>query len=627
MTIKDIAKIANVSPSTVSKIVNGKHDNISDETRERVLKIVKEYNYAPYAHTLATTTSKTFLFGILLRADRENIPMVKGIILAARKNGYGTIVCVSHNEEDELKNITMLLAHRVDGIFWDRISDSDDVEKKISHREIPCFTINIDCPASSKNLTIDYTKAGFSAAKVLTEAKHQQIICLTPSGGKEVDAFKHGFRNCLYEQSIHTSDNSYVTWQPDSYIDSLLLNNTGFVCYDAAIASEVYRIAERKNYKIPRNISVVALNHGETLDRYMPSLTTVQLPYLEFGEHCCASMVGILENKKHDKKFTTEYKILQNGSVDVPITIRNKRIVVVGALNMDTLINLNTFPALGETTAAKSYTIMPGGKGANQAIGAAKLGAEVCLIGRRGMDYQGDTLMNALLDHKIDVSCVKTDQDTATGHAYIYVQENGESSIVIYEGANSFLTPADIEQAKDCFLNTSFCLLQTEIQMATVEYAAHTARSHGAKVLLKPAATTEISDTLLRNVNIFQPNQNELERLCLGDAPLEQKAQSFLDRGVETVIVTLGKNGCYLRDSEHSIYFPAADFKAVDTTGAADAFSSALAVCLSEGRDIVTAIRYANSAAGFSITRQGVPSALVDKNTLELYMSGQSNNF
>ena len=212
-----------------------------------------------------------------------------------------------------------------------------------------------------------------------------------------------------------------------------------------------------------------------------------------------------------------------------------------------------------------------------------------------------------------------SDPEISTGHAYVYVQENGSSSIVVYGGANSMLSPQDIGGYAHLLDNASFCLLHTELPIQTVEFAAKLAQSKGVQVLLKPCAVSAVSDELMQHVDILLPNRHELALLCPGDAPIEQKAQRFLDRGAKSVIVTLDCEGCYLRDAAHSQYFPAADFPAVDTTGAADAFAATLAVYLSRRYDMVTSIKYATYAAGFSITRQGVPPSLVDKTTMDLY--------
>lgn len=164
-------------------------------------------------------------------------------------------------------------------------------------------------------------------------------------------------------------------------------------------------------------------------------------------------------------------------------------------------------------------------------------------------------------------------------------------------------------------------MLQTEMKPEVVACAASLAVKHSVKVLLKPSAMIKLDDELLKNVFILLPNEREIGLLCPEYDSIEEKAGYFIDKGVDTVIATLGHKGCYLRNAEESRYFPAADFTPVDTTGAADAFAATLAVYLSLGHNLVTAIRYATYAAGYSITRRGVPPSLIDRELLELGMT------
>jgi ribokinase len=209
-----------------------------------------------------------------------------------------------------------------------------------------------------------------------------------------------------------------------------------------------------------------------------------------------------------------------------------------------------------------------------------------------------------------------------TGTAYIYVRSDGESSIVVCKGANQRIRAKDIDQFEYLFRNASYCLLQTEISGDMVEYAAQMAQNHHTKVILKPCSVSELSDTLLANTNIIIPNEMEADRLLDSVSSYEDKARYFIDKGVETVIITLGSKGCYLYDAAHTKYFKAADVAVVDTTGASDAFAATLATYLSRGRSIDTAVSFAVYAAGLSTTRQGVPPALADQSTLDLFIPG-----
>lgn len=622
INIKEIADLAEVSVSTVSKIVNGKDSNISSGTRERVLKIVKEYNYMPYSFVKNKNSSKTLLIGILYNGNAGHDALLMGIIEYAHKSGYSTMVFPSSDKEDELKNITALCAYHVDGVLWDHVSEqSGDAEKQLLKENVPFYSIDNNY-TSENNVFLDYKKLGFIVTEKLVEFNHQKIGCLVENSDLKSKLFVQGYKQCLYDHKILFDEKLCSVWSERNINDLFLYNITGIVCFNAKIAREVYKQASLKNTKIPKDLSVVGMSEGDSTNYMIPKLSAVRLPFFELGEFACRRLIAKIEKVKIlDIGFNNNIPVNHNSSVDIPTALRNKKIVVVGALNMDTILNVRQFPQSGETMAAKSYAMIPGGKGVNQAIGAAKLGAEVFLIGKVGKDYEGSALYDSLHSYQVNVQGISTDFKMATGRAYIYVQSDGESSIVLYEGANQNLSSSDIQLNAALFENASFCLLQTEVPIDTVEYTAKLSQKCGVKVLLKPAAVSSISDLLIQNVDIFMPNRKEMDLLCPQKETLEEKAQYFLDRGAKTVIVTLGHEGCYLRSSAYSLYFEAAKFEPVDTTGAADAFASTLAVYLSQNYAITEAIKYAIYAAGYSITCQGVPPSLVDKSTLDLYFS------
>ncbi|MDR1515971.1 MAG: ribokinase, partial [Synergistaceae bacterium] len=237
-----------------------------------------------------------------------------------------------------------------------------------------------------------------------------------------------------------------------------------------------------------------------------------------------------------------------------------------------------------------------------------------------GRDVDGANISGLIVENKIDSQGISVDENLGTGRAYIYIPPDGDSSIVVYAGANNNLLPEDISKNESLFRNASYCLLPMEIPVETVAFAADTARSYGVATILKPSALRKIESSLLEKVDIFVPNEKEAAILCPHLESIEDRALYFLDRGVKAVIITMGASGCYMRDAKRSRFCPAASFPSLDTTGGADAFISALAVYLNEKTDIAEAIRRANCAAGFCVSRQGVLPAMVDRVTLELYL-------
>ena len=621
MNIKEIAKLACVSVSTVSKVINEKDSNISKETRERVMKIVKECNYIPYAGVHTNKSARSLLIGVMMSKQPGHEIILSGIVETAKRNGYTPVLCTADTPEEEYKSIIMLCSHNVDGILWDKLKDSySNCESQLIDQQMPYYVIDCYNAPSPERGAFDYSTLAYNTTQALIKHKHQKIGCLTQNNDSREKRFQKGFEQCLFDNKLPFDANMLCVIKENACdIPALMHNFTGIICFDAHLAGKIYEHAAYNNIKIPRELSLVSLVKDPKEVYLIPKLSSIHLPYYELGEYACKRLVAKVEKTRvPEVTFKIDKKVEGESSIDVPITVRNKKIVVVGAINMDTLLNLGQIPHIGETITTKKRATIPGGKGVNQAIGAAKLGAEVYLIGKLGKDYEASILYDFLKVNNVNIEGVSTSTKVSTGHAYVYVKNNGESGIVVYEGANNQLSPKDIESHRNMFENASFCLLQTEINLETVECAAKTAHKCGAKIILKPCAVTEISDGLIKNVDIFMPNRNEIEQLCPQKISLEEKAQYFLDRGTKHVIVTLDRDGCYLKDSEHSIYFEAADFEAVDTTGAADAFAATLAVYLSKNYDICTAIKYATYAAGFSITTQGVPPALVDKSTLDL---------
>ncbi len=627
MTIKDIARLAGVSTSTVSKIMNGKGDGISPETSDRVLKIIKEYNYKPYEGIRSAQNTRSFLIGVLIDGNGVHQGFLTGILETARCLGYSTIACTSKTAEEEYKSLMMMLRHNVDGVIREPLSASDpQCAAELKKSGIPVLTVGDGgaCPAGC--VSFDYQRVGYLAMESLMMCKHRHVLCLTDVGGGKYDRFRAGCEQCMFDYQAPVDNLIHHSMDADDPSELVPFSVTGVVCTSANLAARVLEEAGRTNRRIPKYLSVVCLNDTEGGDNRLPGVTQVALPYGELGECVCRRLISSIEQSGGEEdSFKVAYTLTEGESVDVPITLRSKKILVVGTLNMDTLIGIESFPRTGQTSKATRRATMPGGKGINQAMAAARLGAEVYLIGKVGKDYDGSKLFNFLKQNNVNTDGLLSTAKADTGHAYVYVQQDGESSIVIYEGANGCLTCEEIERQARLFENASFCLLQTEMRMDLVTFTAELARRHGCKVILKPSVLSHLDERLLQSVDILLPNEREINTLCPQFDTFEEKAQYFLDRGVEAVIITLGSKGGYYRTKELGGYFAAADFTPVDTTGAADVFCAAMAVYLSQNYDLAGSIRHANVAAGCSTTYYGAaPQFLVDKETLDFMVDGQT---
>lgn len=305
----------------------------------------------------------------------------------------------------------------------------------------------------------------------------------------------------------------------------------------------------------------------------------------------------------------------------------NSKIVVVGSLNMDLVACAPRIPVAGETISGHTFLSLPGGKGANQAYAAARLGARVAMLGRLGDDDLGRQLQKNLASAGCDVSGVLVTEGCTTGIALIFVDDSGQNSIVIVAGANGRLSTEDIAASAKLFDGAGTVLLQLETPLATVAAAARAARRAGARVILDPAPApaAALPAELLANVDILTPNETEAAILA-GEAPRRMNAeeafavaQRLRASGPATVIVKLGDQGVALMAAEGSHVLPAPKVTAVDTTAAGDVFNGALAVALSEGAEIVDACRFANRVAALSVTRRGAQAAAPSRAELDSF--------
>ncbi len=613
MTINDIAKLAGVSISTVSKIINGKDSGIKTETREHVLHIVKEYRYKPYNFIKHNTNAKTFLLGLLLSGSKKNNSFQYGFLTEAEKQGYQVQLCFSSSLKSREKHIAALCNNRVDAIVCESVcEDRDAVLAVLKNTHIPFVLLNDEDPQFA--LAYNYQNAGYAAASKLVSAGHTHICCLFDKSEKHEREIAAGAERCLF-------DNHGVYAEYTDLYEALYIHGcSAFVCCGRETVLNVYEYAVLHKFRIPQDISVIYVDDKDNIGNF-PPVSALALDLFDFGAYVCTAVINKPEKQNTAiAPYVASYTYNDRNSIDCPVRLRSKRIIVIGSIHTDVLLSVKEYPQIGESIPAHNMSMLPGGKGINQAVGAAKLGAKVSLIGNVGRDFDGNMLLNMLHENGVDTSSVHIDTESPTGKAYIHVQEDGESGIVLYSGANLSVAADTIEQSEDLFSDAAFCLLQTEIPMCAVKKAVEIARKNNVKIMLKPSAVEKIDETLLPLVDYFIPNKKELHQLCSYGQSIEEKAAWFLNKGVKTVIVTLGSEGCYVVGRDFELHLAAAPFEPIDTTGAADAFISALAVYLLKEIPLSQSLVYASCAAGFSTTRTGVVPSLIDTATLEYYM-------
>jgi len=299
-------------------------------------------------------------------------------------------------------------------------------------------------------------------------------------------------------------------------------------------------------------------------------------------------------------------------------------IVVVGSLNMDLVIRTPRFPGPGETIIGSAFHTIPGGKGANQAVAAAKLGAQVTMVGRVGDDAFGTQQIANLSQLGIDVSRIQRDPEAATGVALIVLDEQGQNSIILAPGANMRLTLADLEAAEDALASAAILVLQLETPQKVVEQAIRVARAHGVVVLLNPAPARRLPPTLLSQVDVLIPNESETALLTgteVNDIESARRAAAKLRApGVGTVILTLGGRGALLLEGQKATHVPGYRVDVVDTTAAGDAFVGGFAVGLAEGQELAEAVRLANAAGALAVTKLGAQPSLPTRSEVEAFL-------
>ena len=305
--------------------------------------------------------------------------------------------------------------------------------------------------------------------------------------------------------------------------------------------------------------------------------------------------------------------------------MKKAKIVVVGSSNTDMIIKLERIPEPGETVLGGDFSIAAGGKGANQAVAAARAGGEVDFVACVGEDMFGKQSLEGFAKDGINVEHVYKDPHTTSGVALIFVDKKGENSIAVASGANAKLLPAHIDRAKNAITSADILIMQLETPIETVHAAAKLASSNGVTVVLNPAPARPLDDDIFKHISILTPNESEAELLTgikvEDEKGAHEAANALLSRGLQTVLITLGPRGVYVVTSDMRKMVQSFSVKAVDTTAAGDVFNGALAVSLAENRPWLEAVRFANAAAALSVTKLGAQPSAPHREEIEKLIS------
>jgi len=306
-----------------------------------------------------------------------------------------------------------------------------------------------------------------------------------------------------------------------------------------------------------------------------------------------------------------------------------KKILVVGSSNTDLIIKVPEIPRPGETLLGGQFQTFPGGKGANQAVAAARAGGDVVFIASVGDDAYGSESVKGYKLDNINTENIKVCKGVPSGIAMITIADSGENAIAVASGANAALLPDDLDEAEEAFDEADYMLVQLETPMETVKKAVEMCSEFGTRVILNPAPAAELEDEILSQLDVITPNETEAERLTgikvLDEQDALKAANLLHGRGVNTVVITLGSKGAFFSDSGSglSMLVPGFTVSAVDTTAAGDVFNGHFAVALAEGKTLENAIRAAHAAAALSVQKLGAQSSIPRREETDYFLEAQ----
>lgn len=635
MTIKDIAQIAQVSVSTVSKVLNNKDENISEETRKRVLDTVQQYQYSPYKNLLSRLEVSSNTIALLV--PDVTLPFFSRLIQAVeqsvRELGYSLMLVNSGGSAaEESRQLQILLHKQVDGIILYPVSGADagassETLALLREAKLPFVMANQVREPGISQTYFDFRQAAFSATACLTGKMHRKIGFLC-SGDAPMEHFLGGCQQALFQASIPFEDRFCVQFsrQEDGLRRLARLFDMGvtaIVCMGSQSASLLYHYARRCRLSIPDQCSAILLDDSCCPGGFLPTLARVRYPYQEFAGSITQQLRDLIYKTSGVGESRAIAASIELGdSVAVPYGSRGQRSLIVGDLSMDVTLHAPDIPSINGVTVVEQKDLSVGGRAANQAICASYLGGNISLIARMGDDKEGRQIYEYLSDRRINVSGVKIDRRNATGCAYIAATDHGENAVMVHPGANDALDAAQIARHSDLFSGIRFCSCHSAVPQSALVEVFRQCAEQKVDMILKPNhfLPEAYEDQWLSGLFLLIPNEQEIGRLRPELPTLEERMWYYRRKGVRNVLVTLAERGCaYLGSESGQIkYYPTEQVEIVDTAGASDCFIAALMTCLASRPDFDYAIKYANYAATLSVTWSGNISSSDYKSALDL---------
>ncbi len=544
MTIKDIAEAAGVSISTVSKVINKKDESISPETRRRIMQVVKEYHYTPYGEVLANKSQRSFMLGIVYDEDGGNDLVLAPLGRAASQHHYSVVVTMGKTPEEENRSFQVLASQNVDGIIWYPVKGSHfDSQEYTKKHGIPVLSMDFRRRCDADNICFDFYELGYQMTSTMIDRGHERILCLLHIPGSRAMLLSQGYRQCMQDHGLTVDDSFIYVWKDySSEPDLNLADYTAVVCYDMFLARKLAELAERADLSVPEDLSVATVGNG---DRWMSyeNISSLARPPQELARFIVNKLVDMIEGIPNDEVFVHCFDYNHQRSIDVPKNLREKCLMTIGPVAMETVLQVPEHADGGTKHYAKSQEDVIGGGGFKQVLAAKDLGVTCYPVWRIGNDVAGRKIYRALKSEQVNMECVTMDSLVETPQIYtIYTGMHKER--IFYGTSEMQNILSDMEEKRNVLRRCHFCLVQNGTDINKLGELIKLAHKYEVKVIVKAGVGTQQelaslsdygADIMILAENGNKGNEDLLTCLCQSNdklvIALSDSACRFLYRG------------------------------------------------------------------------------------------------
>lgn len=629
MTIKEIAQLAGVSASTVSKIINEKDGSINPETRRRVLTIVKKYNYIPYANIKVASSAKTFIIGVLRRSCCNSSQLVNGILQAAQAHGYNILLFDSNcSYDEELKHITALCRSNVDGVIWEPVGvNSLQSGHYLAECNIPICYVNTPHIPSACN--INFKDMGYELAKKLLGLGHKKIACLLDPKQLNSQPMLEGIQKCLYDCHIPLPQKMCFYDSSEHYFQELLNGNYSAVVSNSYTAAlNFYQKAKQLHCDIPEAFSLCCLQDDYYSNNTVPIISALEIPYQSLGTYVAETLIKNIEEDipVTPESFSPHYAVTHPVTLDVPAAPPTKELVVIGSICVNLSLTADSFPESGKTTSILNSVPSLGGNGAIQALSAVKLGCNVSLIGKIGKDSDTCFLYDTLQKAEINTCGIFCSSNIPTGKIYQLSVPGSESTTAIFQGANAALCTDEIEKQEHLFKTSQLALISGGIPDNVLLKSLKLSKKYDLQTVFYPFMTKEIFPEWIPYIDFLVVGETEASTLCPTHADAAIQAEYLYALGLPVVLIIQKDGQIFLKSKNTKQFLPPVPTVSDAAPQTADSFLAAFSAYLLKGYKLNQAIRIAQYASELSIKKDGRLTLAIDDSTLKTYISNTEPN-